>query len=103
MAHLRALSTPFRICGRIRKFDQIDRILNVVVQVFKRRQLAGIKLASHTAVQNRQWFRTDVFAQQRSEERRVGKECRSRWSPDHYKKKTMKTTQSRPRGIEDQP
>src|SRR5687768_14534679 len=24
---------------------------------------------------------------QRSEERRVGKECRSRWSPDHLKKK----------------
>src|SRR5438445_4259831 len=24
-----------------------------------------------------------VFAEQRSEERRVGKECRSRWSPDH--------------------
>jgi len=24
----------------------------------------------------------------RSEERRVGKECRSRWSPDHSKKKT---------------
>src|SRR6266516_6921696 len=23
----------------------------------------------------------------RSEERRVGKECRSRWSPDHYKDK----------------
>src|SRR5438128_12108027 len=23
----------------------------------------------------------------RSEERRVGKECRSRWSPEHYKKK----------------
>src|SRR5438876_8162903 len=23
----------------------------------------------------------------RSEERRVGKECRSRWAPDHYKKK----------------
>src|SRR5438552_11142572 len=23
----------------------------------------------------------------RSEERRVGKECRSRWGPDHYKKK----------------
>src|SRR2546422_11448677 len=26
----------------------------------------------------------------RSEERRVGKECRSRWSPDHLKKKTDK-------------
>src|SRR2546428_13296138 len=25
----------------------------------------------------------------RSEERRVGKECRSRWSPYHYKKKAM--------------
>src|SRR3712207_9258654 len=24
----------------------------------------------------------------RSEEGRVGEECRSRWSPDHYKKKT---------------
>src|SRR5947199_5717897 len=31
----------------------------------------------------------DAFASEiaRSEERRVGKECRSRWSPDHYKKK----------------
>src|SRR5258708_40210821 len=27
--------------------------------------------------------------QDRSEERRVGKECRSRWSPYHYKKKQM--------------
>src|SRR5438105_13799085 len=26
----------------------------------------------------------------RSEERRVGKECRSRWSPDHQKKKKKK-------------
>ena len=26
---------------------------------------------------------TDVFPKQRSEERRVGKECRSRWSPYH--------------------
>src|SRR5436309_5434403 len=25
----------------------------------------------------------------RSEERRVGKECRSRWSPDHWKKMSM--------------
>src|SRR5438034_11739621 len=27
----------------------------------------------------------------RSEERRVGKECRSRWSPERYKKKKPKT------------
>src|SRR5580700_12056051 len=30
-------------------------------------------------------------AQLRSEERRVGKECRSRWSPYHYKKKKNST------------
>src|SRR3712207_5686556 len=30
---------------------------------------------------------TAVLLQQRSEERRVGKECRSRWSPEYYKKK----------------
>src|ERR1043166_9810689 len=29
----------------------------------------------------------------RSEERRVGKECRSRWSPYHYKKKKKKCKQ----------
>src|SRR4051812_20413080 len=28
----------------------------------------------------------EVIAERRSEERRVGKECRSRWSPDHEKK-----------------
>src|SRR5256885_17061678 len=28
----------------------------------------------------------------RSEERRVGEECRSRWSPDHLKKKKRKRT-----------
>src|SRR6266496_4638825 len=28
----------------------------------------------------------------RSEERRVGKECRSRWSPDHQKKKLEKSS-----------
>src|SRR5690242_21648658 len=29
-------------------------------------------------------------AMQRSEERRVGKECRSRWAPDHQKKNNEK-------------
>src|SRR2546430_16839088 len=36
----------------------------------------------------------------RSEERRVGKECRSRWSPYHYKKNEIakSTTPSLPQG-----
>src|SRR3546814_11557799 len=41
----------------------------------------------------------DALNYARSEERRVGKECvstcRSRWSPDHYKKKNIKTAQQR--------
>src|SRR4029077_740724 len=31
-------------------------------------------------------LRNNLSVQMRSEERRVGKECRSRWSPYHYKK-----------------
>src|SRR5256885_17042482 len=33
----------------------------------------------------------------RSEERRVGKECRSRWSPDHLKKKNIQLRYLAPR------
>src|SRR5205807_8057880 len=36
-----------------------------------------------------------LAAGERSEERRVGKECRSRWATDHYKKKKKK----RERGV----
>src|SRR5205807_7879287 len=32
---------------------------------------------------------------ERSEERRVGKECRSRWSPDHSKKQNKNTKTTR--------
>src|SRR5262249_56680731 len=54
--------------------------------------LASIKLIQASAVldlteddfdfltSNKVWIATD---RSRSEERRVGKECRSRWSPDH--------------------
>src|SRR5437867_12811869 len=36
---------------------------------------------------NRGPYRVTVSCTSRSEERRVGKECRYRWSPDHQKKK----------------
>src|SRR5689334_25117287 len=32
-----------------------------------------------------------AIAASRSEERRVGKECRSRWRPDHYRKNTTQS------------
>src|SRR5437879_13334966 len=45
--------------------------------------LQGARNASRTHPQPRQ-------VRRRSEERRVGKECRSRWSPYHYIKKISK-------------
>src|SRR5438034_11489631 len=40
-----------------------------------------------TAEQIRQLIKAALRARPRSEERRVGKECRSRWSEEHVKKK----------------
>src|SRR5882762_11141821 len=34
----------------------------------------------------RSWWTARRLMRERSEERRVGKECRSRWAPDHGKK-----------------
>ena len=36
-----------------------------------------------TTTSNHSGFRTNLATKMRSEERRVGKECRSRWSPYH--------------------
>ena len=36
-----------------------------------------------SVVYNRTYSKTEEFLKGRSEERRVGKECRSRWSPYH--------------------
>src|SRR2546427_2935513 len=49
--------------------------------------MAGCPVASNGAVllitSNARWMETSRGASARSEERRVGKECRSRWSPYH--------------------
>src|SRR5687768_17833535 len=58
--------------ARLKDTPLIDFILET------QRKVAGADLASTAA------FSTEVrFPAGRSEERRVGKECRSRWSPDH--------------------
>src|SRR5690349_1047020 len=36
-----------------------------------------------TFIDNDRWRGACTFYENRSEERRVGKECRSRWSPEH--------------------
>jgi len=51
--------------------------------------LAGVDAVVHSAAfvetwgPKDAWFEANVIGTQRSEERRVGKECRSRWSPYH--------------------
>src|SRR3712207_8557539 len=82
------------------------------LEVYKRRSALGL-VGSRINVETGQWAGTDshlgggidsyyeyllkcwlLFGDEdcRSEERRVGKEGRSRWSPDHLKKKTHSTT-----------
>ena len=64
VAHLGALASPLGVDGSIGEFDQIDRVLNVVIEIFERREFTGVELAGHAAVQNRQRLGADVFAQQ---------------------------------------
>src|SRR2546427_13156527 len=53
---------------------------------------AGDREAPTTATERGAWrVCRAAAAAWRSEERRVGKECRFRWSPYHYKKKRRKT------------
>src|SRR5436190_19146960 len=57
----------------------------------------GVLNPTYQAGLRRDAVQPDIEAERkkrRSEERRVGKECRSRWSPHHYKK-TLFGSQSR--------
>src|SRR5437660_10185828 len=50
----------------------------------------GNRESNHTRL-GKEKLEALIHGAYRSEERRVGKECRSRWSPDHEKKKRKKT------------
>src|SRR5215510_15653014 len=54
------------------------------VRSWERQRSAGRVSADRTCLDD---ARRQGDPARRSEERRVGKECRSRWSPYHYKKK----------------
>src|SRR2546425_10454220 len=64
--------------------DVRDHLLLVDEEVADQRDLLGTILEANMAV-----------ISVRSEERRVGKECRSRWSPYHLKKKQESQSNSR--------
>ena len=56
--------------------DVLGAVLNIPEQ-------ATYEALVHEGVNQRRDFKNIVIATTRSEERRVGKECRSRWSPYH--------------------
>src|SRR5687768_18619937 len=49
--------------------------------------LAGVTVPGATPVNGAPFFSPDWKLLERSEERRVGKECRARWSPPHHNNK----------------
>src|SRR5256885_16864312 len=65
-----------------KQFLELD---GVPIVIWSLRRIASCDLISEIIIATR----ADVVArlEERSEERRVGEECRSRWAPDHLKKK----------------
>src|SRR5262245_15476221 len=61
MAQFGAFAAPDSGDRAVGEFDQIERILKVWVEPVERRQLLGIELASHPAVDNRQWLSAGVL------------------------------------------
>src|SRR5436853_7932672 len=59
----------------------------------------GVLNPTYQAGLRRDAVQPDIEAE-RSEERRVGKECRSRWSPSPYKKNVMTQTRDSHSGME---
>ena len=64
--------------SKIIKNFPVEEVTNLAGQVI----IQEGQIVSKTLAQNKHVSIT-IFATTRSEERRVGKECRSRWSPYH--------------------
>src|SRR5687768_11637265 len=65
MPHRGAFPPPDAGGSGIGKFNQVEGVLYVMVEVVKWSQFAGIELASHAAIENRQGFGSNVFAEQK--------------------------------------
>src|SRR5687767_14120938 len=91
----RRITTPLTL-SNLKLLLRITRTENILHRYFKRRQVAiQNRVASNIGI-SQSTFSVKVLNlfsrsrrktnKRRSEERRVGKECRSRWAPPHYKK-----------------
>src|SRR6266542_5646187 len=82
-------------------FQAEDGIRDATVTGVQTCALPILTFASSARLVRPDWWRRasrDALTESRSEERRVGKECRSRWAPHHYKKKVGEFIQIIARG-----
>ena len=88
----KALGSDYKVMasiGHIRDLDESGLSIDLangfkpeyVVPAEKKKVVADLKKAAKDA--SAIWLASDADREGRSEERRVGKECRSRWSPYH--------------------
>src|SRR5688572_7573878 len=61
-------------------------VFGLYVLIGKGDWVAAALLVAVVGLVNYIYLKPGVLPAKRSEERRVGKECRSRWAPDHQKK-----------------
>ena len=87
MAHLRTQDTRQNLAERqqaklalTRRLYQLGYERTAIIQLFR---LIDWVMRLPAALERSFWQTLRAFEAERSEERRVGKECRSRWSPYH--------------------
>src|ERR1039458_4941195 len=86
MFFLRMMSTPSTIANKTPEITRMSVTLSIFVSSFVSR-VCTLSRSSFDEPLLKTLHDRDCGRPQRSEERRVGKECRSRWSPDHSNKK----------------
>src|SRR6266849_11183818 len=70
--------------GRMMSITQMTaKKLNPVPDILEMDVSKPDDIAAAVKETSRRWNRVDGLVHSRSEERRIGKECRSRWSPYH--------------------
>ena len=67
----------------LRQFPHVARAFNLSREQLFARILRPLAAGRPVELNDRRWSPEKAKLAIRSEERRVGKECRSRWSPDH--------------------
>ena len=80
---------------QVLKEEIYERIFQAGIDVFYEKDYRSAKMQDiadkaqipvgliYTYFKNKEQLFTEIVSAERSEERRVGKECRSRWSPYH--------------------